>query len=98
MDRLWPRGLTREEARIDAWVKDIAPSDALRRWFSHDPEKWPEFRARYLAELKHNPAIVELQDIAAKSKTLTLLFAAKDSLCNNAAVLREFLSGGAAAE
>lgn len=98
VDRLWPRGLTREEARIDAWVKDIAPSDALRRWFSHDPEKWPEFRARYLAELKHNPAIVELQDIAAKSKTLTLLFAAKDSLCNNAAVLREFLSGGAAAE
>ncbi len=98
MDLLWPRGLTREEARIDAWIKDVAPSNALRRWFSHDPEKWPEFRARYITELKDNPAVVELQDIAAKSKTLTLLFATKDSLRNNAAVLREFLSGGAAAE
>lgn len=98
MDRLWPRGLTREEARINAWIKDVAPSNALRRWFSHDPEKWPEFRARYFTELKHNHAVAELQDIAAKSKTLTLLFAAKDSLRNNAAVLRKFLSGGAAAE
>ncbi|HEY8032869.1 MAG TPA: DUF488 family protein [Methylocella sp.] len=98
VDLLWPRGLTREEARIDAWIKGVAPSNALRRWFSHDPEKWPEFRARYITELKHNPAVAELQDIAAKSKTLTLLFATKDSLRNNAAVLREFLSGGAAAE
>jgi uncharacterized protein YeaO (DUF488 family) len=95
VDRLWPRGVAREEARIDAWVKDLAPSDALRRWYSHDPEKWPEFRARYIAELKHNPAVVELQDMAAKSKTLTLLFAAKDNLRNNATVLQEFLSGGA---
>ncbi len=55
VDRLWPRGVAREEARIDAWIKDVAPSDALRRWYSHDPEKWPEFRARYIAELKHNP-------------------------------------------
>ncbi len=98
VDRLWPRGVAREEARIDAWIKDVAPSDALRRWYSHDPEKWPEFRARYIAELKHNPAVVELQDMAAKSKTLTLLFAAKDKLRNNATVLQEFLSGGAAAE
>ena len=98
VDRLWPRGVTRDEAHIDSWIKDVAPSDALRRWYSHDPEKWPEFRARYIAELKHNPAVVELQDVAAKSKTLTLLFAAKDSLRNNATVLQEFLSGGAAAE
>ncbi|HEY8031311.1 MAG TPA: DUF488 family protein, partial [Methylocella sp.] len=56
VDLLWPRGLTREEARIDAWIKGVAPSNALRRWFSHDPEKWPEFRARYITELKHNPA------------------------------------------
>jgi uncharacterized protein YeaO (DUF488 family) len=94
VDRLWPRGV----ARIDAWIKDVAPSDALRRWYSHDAEKWPEFRARYIAELKHNPAVVELQEMAAKSKTLTLLFAAKDNLRNNATVLQEFLSGGAAAE
>lgn len=97
VDRLWPRGVAREEARIDAWIKDVAPSDALRRWYAHDPEKWPEFRVRYIGELKHNPAVVELRDIAAKSKTLTLLFAAKDSLRNNATVLQEFLSGGAAA-
>jgi uncharacterized protein YeaO (DUF488 family) len=95
VDRLWPRGVARDEARIDAWIKDVAPSDALRRWYSHDPEKWPEFRARYIAELKHNPAVVELQDMATKSKTLTLLFAAKDNLRNNATVLQEFLSGGA---
>jgi uncharacterized protein YeaO (DUF488 family) len=92
------RGLAREGARIDAWIKDAAPSDALRRWYAHDPAKWPEFRARYIAELKHNPAVVELQDMAAKSKTLTLLFAAKDSLRNNAAVLQEFLRGDAASQ
>jgi uncharacterized protein YeaO (DUF488 family) len=98
VDRLWPRGVAREEARIDAWIKDVAPSDVLRRWYSHDPVKWPGFRARYIAELKHNPAVVELQDMAAKSKTVTLLFAAKDSLRNNAAVLHEFLSGSTAAK
>ncbi len=98
VDRLWPRGVAREKARVDAWIKDAAPSDALRRWYSHDPAKWPEFRARYIAELGHNPAAVELQDMAAKSKTLTLLFAAKDSKRNNATVLQEFLSGGAASE
>jgi uncharacterized protein YeaO (DUF488 family) len=98
VDRLWPRGVARGEARIDAWIKHAAPSDALRRWYSHDPEKWPEFRARYIAELKHNPAVVDLQDTASKSKTVTLLFAAKDNLRNNAKVLQEFLSGGVALE
>ncbi len=98
VDRLWPRGVARDEARIDAWIKNVAPSDALRRWYSHDSQKWREFRARYIAELKHNPAVVELQDMAAKSKTITLLFAAKDNLRNNATVLQEFLRDGAAAE
>ena len=98
VDRLWPRGVARDGARIDAWIKDVAPSDALRRWYSHDPEKWPEFRARYIVELKNNPAVIELHDMAAKSKTLTLLFAAKDNLRNNATVLHEFLSGGTAAK
>lgn len=98
VDRLWPRGVARDEAQIDAWIKDAAPSDALRRWYSHDPEKWPEFRTRYIAELRHNPAAAELQDMAPESKTITLLFAAKDSLRNNAAVLREFLSGGGAGQ
>jgi uncharacterized protein YeaO (DUF488 family) len=95
VDRLWPRGVARDEAHIDAWMKDVAPSDALRRWYSHDTEKWPEFRARYIAELKYNPAVVELRDMAATSQTITLLFAAKDSLRNNATVLQEFLRGGA---
>ncbi|HTV31837.1 MAG TPA: DUF488 domain-containing protein [Methylocella sp.] len=96
VDRLWPRGIVREAARIDAWVKDIAPSDALRRWYSHDPRKWPEFRARYLAELQQNPAAAELRHQMQKTTTLTLLYAAKDAAHNNAFVLREFLDGGAA--
>jgi uncharacterized protein YeaO (DUF488 family) len=96
VDRLWPRGMAREKAHIDAWLKDVAPSDALRRWYSHAPEKWPEFRSRYLLELQQNPAFAELQEFAGKAKTVTLLFAAKDDLRNNAVVLRAFLEGGAA--
>jgi uncharacterized protein YeaO (DUF488 family) len=98
VDRLWPRGMARDKAHIGAWIKDIAPSDVLRRWYAHDPKKWPEFRERYVAELRHNPAVAEISDIAAKSKTVTLLFAAKDERHNNATVLREFLEGGAAAK
>jgi uncharacterized protein YeaO (DUF488 family) len=96
VDRLWPRGLAREEARIDVWMKEIAPSAELRRWYGHDVEKWPQFRTRYLDELSQNPAAEELKGLATKSKTLTLLFAAKDGVHNNAAVLREFLLGSAA--
>lgn len=95
VDRLWPRGVARNEARIDAWIKDIAPSDALRRWYSHDPEKWPVFRARYLTELQQNPAAAGLRDRARGAKIITLLFAAKDAARNNAIVLREFLESGA---
>ncbi|MCI0601300.1 MAG: DUF488 domain-containing protein [Beijerinckiaceae bacterium] len=93
VDRLWPRGLPREEARINAWIKEVAPTAMLRRWYAHDPEKWPEFRERYLAELMNNPAVAGLRDIAGKSKRVTLLFAAKDGERNNAIVLRDFLSG-----
>jgi uncharacterized protein YeaO (DUF488 family) len=64
--------VARDEARIDAWIRDIAPSGAPRRWYAHDPEKWPEFRARYIAELKHNPAVAELQEMAPQTKTMTL--------------------------
>jgi uncharacterized protein YeaO (DUF488 family) len=81
--------------KVASPVLDQGCRDALRRWYSHDA-KWPEFRARYIAELKHNPAVVELEDMASKSKTITLLFAAKDNLRNNATVLQEFLTGGAA--
>lgn len=94
VDRLWPRGIAREAAHIDAWIKDVAPSDALRHWYSHDVQKWAQFRARYLAELQQNPAVTELRHHMQQTKTLTLLYAAKDAEHNNAVVLREFLNGG----
>ena len=79
VDRLWPRGLKREAAAIDLWLKTAAPSDALRRWFGHVPERWAEFRERYRAELQANPgATAPVRDLAARGKALTLLFAAKD--------------------
>ncbi len=96
VDRMWPRGLKREDAHLDAWIKEVAPSDALRRWFGHDPEKWAMFQARYIAELRKNAAVDELRETIASSKSVTLLFAAKDSLHNNAIVLRDFLRDDAA--
>lgn len=96
VDRLWPRGIGRDEARIDGWIKDAAPSDALRRWYDHDLEKWPNFRSRYFAELKDNPAAAELLELAREAAVLTLIFAAKDIEHNNAVVLREYLEGGSA--
>jgi uncharacterized protein YeaO (DUF488 family) len=90
VDRLWPRGLTKERAAVDLWLKEVAPSNELRKWFSHDPAKWPEFKTRYRAELKQNPeAVAELKH-AAKGTT-TLLFGAKDEDHNEAIVLKEFL-------
>ena len=91
VDRIWPRGMTREDAHIDAWIKEVAPSIALRRWYQHDPEKWGEFRLRYVAELRQNPAVGELRAAIAASKSVTLLFAARDLMHNNAIVLRDFL-------
>ena len=92
VDRLWPRGLKREDAKIERWVKDVAPSAELRRWFGHDPARWPEFQRRYRAELaEHSQALKDLHELAQGGRTLTLLFAAKDTEHNNAMVLREFL-------
>ena len=93
VDRLWPRGLTREGAQIDLWAKEIAPSHDLRRWFGHDARRWVSFQARYETELS-NPAVhVILQDICrnAEESTVTLLFAAKDLHRNNAVVLQRWL-------
>jgi uncharacterized protein YeaO (DUF488 family) len=93
VDRLWPRGLKREDAAIDLWLKAAAPSDALRRWFGHDPKRWAEFRERYHAELRANPeAIAPLRDLLTKGKTLTLLFAAKDADHNNAVALKDVIA------
>jgi uncharacterized protein YeaO (DUF488 family) len=88
VDRVWPRGLRREDARIDRWAKDLAPSTELRRWFGHRPERFPEFRDRYRAELSGHEA--ELQELL-HGGTLTLLYAARDEDHNNARVLAELL-------
>ena len=91
VDRLWPRGMKKEAARIDEWLKDIAPSDGLRKWFAHDPGKWDEFRDRYQRELKRNvQPLAHLRKEAHQGK-VTLLFAAKDTEHNNAVVLKHIL-------
>lgn len=93
VDRLWPRGVAKADARIDVWLKDAAPSNELRRWFGHDPGKWQAFRERFLAELAGNPALAELRRMARQPGTLTLVFAARDSEHNNAVALRDALRG-----
>jgi uncharacterized protein YeaO (DUF488 family) len=91
VDRLWPRGLRKVDAAIDEWIKDIAPSTELRRWFSHDPKRWLEFRRRYQTELSKNLTLVnELRKIARKGR-LTLVYSAHDEEHNNAVVLREVI-------
>ena len=91
VDRLWPRGLRKDEARIDLWLKEIAPSTALRKWFGHNPERWEEFRRRYREELRRNiPALAELRELTAKHN-VTLIFSAHDLAHNNALVLRDML-------
>jgi uncharacterized protein YeaO (DUF488 family) len=88
VDRLWPRGIKKE--KVDLWLKGIAPSDELRKWYMHEPEKWPEFKKRYYKELKDNPDVERLLDIARK-KDVLLLFASKEEKLNNAAALKEYL-------
>jgi uncharacterized protein YeaO (DUF488 family) len=92
VDRLWPRGLTKEKASIDLWLKDIAPSTELRKWFGHDPEKWKEFRKRYRHELKENEEQVSLLKDQMKKGMVTLVYGAKDEEHNQALVLKELFS------
>ena len=93
VDRIWPRGVTKEKAHVDEWRKDLAPSDALRQWFRHDPEKWEEFRRRYRAELQKAGKWADLRAIAerAKKRNVTLVFSAKDETRNQAVALKEML-------
>lgn len=92
IDRLWPRGVSKEEAKINLWLKEVAPSNELRKWFSHDVKKWDDFKAKYQKELKGNPAIVQkISQIEKEEKNVTLLFSAKDEKHNNAVVLKEYL-------
>lgn len=91
VDRLWPRGMKNEDAGIDLWMKAVAPTNALRKWYHHDGGRWDEFRHKYLLELKDNPAVDELLSLIKEHKTVTLLYAAKDVEQNHALVLKEFL-------
>jgi uncharacterized protein YeaO (DUF488 family) len=92
VDRLWPRGLTKQAAAIDLWLKDLAPSNELRQWYGHEPEKWPEFKKRYFKELKDKPELLKtLQAQVSKGRT-TLLFSSKETRLNNAAALVVFLT------
>jgi uncharacterized protein YeaO (DUF488 family) len=91
VDRLWPRGMKQEAARLDAWRRDVAPSAELRRWFGHDPARWPEFRRRYRAELAANPAALDPLLAAARRGPLTLVYGTRDERHNQAVVLREVL-------
>ena len=92
VDRLWPRGLTKAKASVDLWLKDIAPSTELRKWFGHDPGKWAEFKTRYRAELRENDEQVALLKGEIEKGVVTLLYGAKDEEHNEAVVLQEFLS------
>ena len=92
IDRLWPRGLKKEDLKMDEWLKEIAPSDKLRKWFSHDPKKYREFKKRYAKELDEKSGILGRIKTEAKKGTVTILFSAKDTEHNNATVLRELLS------
>jgi len=92
VDRLWPRGLSKEKAKIDQWLKQIAPSDALRKKFHHDPARWDEFRSRYFKELDRQPDAIKQLKRDARRGPVTLLFAARDVDYNNAAALKEYLT------
>jgi uncharacterized protein YeaO (DUF488 family) len=91
VDRIWPRGLKKEEARLDEWLREIAPSTPLRKWFGHDPGKWPAFRKKYKEELKSHADLIKRLRSEAKKKTVTLLFSARNEDQNQAVVLKEVL-------
>ncbi len=93
VDRLWPRGVKKADAAIDEWIKDIAPSTALRKWFGHDPARWQEFRSRYAAEVHEHPEQLTKLRALARRGPITLVFSAHDEFHNDAVVLRDFLLG-----
>ena len=92
VDRLWPRGLSKRKAAVDHWLRDVAPSTVLRKWYGHEPERWPEFRRRYAKELKgQKDAVAELRALLKQHKTVTFLFSSKEEGLNNAAALKAYL-------
>ena len=97
VDRIWPRGISKADAALDLWLKDVAPSTELRQWFGHDPERMTEFTSRYTAELDANPAATELRALAADHDRITLVYSAHDERHNQAVVLAAYLTGPASA-
>jgi uncharacterized protein YeaO (DUF488 family) len=93
VDRLWPRGLTKERAAVDLWLKDVAPSTELRQWFGHDPAKWKQFQTRYRKELREKKDALKLLKEQSKAQTVTLVYGARDEEHNEALVLKQLLAG-----
>lgn len=91
VERLWPRGLKKEEAKIDEWLREVAPSTELRKWFGHDPSKWNQFKENYWKELDEKPDIVSKLTKECQEKTVTFVFAAKEQQSNNAVALKEYI-------
>ncbi len=91
VDRVWPRGIRKDQAHVDAWMKDVAPSSDLRKWFAHDPAKWQEFKNRYFAELDRLPGSLAEVVEKARQARVTLIFGAKEKRYNNAVALKEYL-------
>jgi uncharacterized protein YeaO (DUF488 family) len=91
VDRVWPRGLSKAEANVDVWMKEIAPSTELRKWYAHEPDKWPEFKERYFGELNRNEEAVQRLVKLISGGRVTLLFGAKEAALNNAVALKEYL-------
>lgn len=91
VDRLWPRGLSKDKALVDLWLKDIAPSDELRKWYGHDPEKWEEFKRRYFEELTQKRELVDQIIEKAKKDVVTFVYSAKETRFNNASALKEYI-------
>ena len=93
VDRIWPRGMSKDRARLDAWMRDIAPSDDLRKWFHEHADRWEEFKQRYFAEIEANPDAAAVLSEAVRDGVVTLLYASADEERNNAVALREYLLG-----
>lgn len=94
IDRLWPRGIKKQDARIDEWLKEVAPSTELRKWFNHEPEKWKAFTKKYAEELRGSLAYKSLQSLIAQHGTVTLIYSARDKHFNQAVALQQMLQAG----
>jgi uncharacterized protein YeaO (DUF488 family) len=95
VERLWPRGVSKKEARIDLWLKELAPSAELREWYGHEPARWPQFRKRYRAELKAHDGLLQLLKLVTSERAVTFVYAAHDEERNSAVVLKEYLESEA---